>query len=207
MDEDSNINLHLGDDRMTLKGRTSVEHRGSMDWSSTVTETYLDIYVDKLFTGELVYYTGCAFASETVITSLEFIEEENAMVKLSERVTTKEDIEQFRDYNIKQENTNMNTANTVRELTITLIDTNVNLDDNNRIVYQKKGVMTTSSNEEVKMELLMSGEVKPALDEHNAKRVETIDGEFLDKHGRDVSLKPVKHISDPQLQWRFVETA
>ena len=142
------------------------------------------------------------------------------MAKLSERVysveypsqrentiITKEDIEQLRNYNIKQENTNMNTANTVKELTVTLIDTNVNLDDNNRIVYQKKGVMTTSSNEEVKMELLMSGEVKPALDEHNAKRVETIDGEFLDKHGRDVSLKPIKHISDPQLQWRFVETA
>ena len=139
------------------------------------------------------------------------------MAKLSERVeytsqlenivTTKEDIEQLRNYNIKQENTNMSTANTVKELTVTLIDTNVNLDDNNRIVYQKKGVMTTSSNEEVKMELLMSGEVKPALDEHNARRVETIDGEFLDKHGRDVSLKPIKHISDPQLQWRFVETA
>ena len=139
------------------------------------------------------------------------------MAKLSERVeytsqlentvTTKEDIEQLRNYNIKQENTNMNIANTVKELTVTLIDTNVNLDDNNRIVYQKKGVMTTSSNEEVKMELLMSGEVKPALDEHNARRVETIDGEFLDKHGRDVSLKPIKHISDPQLQWRFVETA
>ena len=142
------------------------------------------------------------------------------MAKLSERVysveypsqrentiITKEDIEQLRNYNIKQENTNMNTANTVKELTVTLIDTNVNLDDNNRIVYQKKGVMTTSSNEEVKMELLMSGEVKPALDEHNARRVETIDGEFLDKHGRDVSLKPIKHISDPQLQWRFVETA
>lgn len=142
------------------------------------------------------------------------------MAKLSERVysveypsqrentiITKEDIEQLRNYNIKQENTNMNTANTVKELTVTLIDTNVNLDDNNRIVYQKKGVMTTSSNEEVKMELLMSGEVKPALDEHNAKRAETIDGEFLDKHGRDVSLKPIKHISDPQLQWRFVETA
>ena len=142
------------------------------------------------------------------------------MAKLSERVysveyppqrentiITKEDIEQLRNYNIKQENIYMNIANTVRELTITLIDTNVNLDDNNRIVYQKKGVMTTSSNEEVKMELLMSGEVKPALDEHNAKRVETIDGEFLDKHGRDVSLKPIKHISDPQLQWRFVETA
>ena len=142
------------------------------------------------------------------------------MAKLSERVysveypsqrentiITKEDIEQLRNYNIKQENTNMHTANTVKELTVTLIDTNVNLDDNNRIVYQKKGVMTTSSNEEVKMELLMSGEVKPALDEHNAKRAETIDGEFLDKHGRDVSLKPIKHISDPQLQWRFVETA
>ena len=122
-------------------------------------------------------------------------------------IITKEDIEQLRNYNIKQENINMNTANTVRELTITLIDTNVNLDDDNRIVYQKKGVMTTSSNEEVKMELLMSGEVKPALDKHNDNRVETIDGEFLDKHGRDVSLKPIKHISDPQLQWRFVETA
>lgn len=108
-------------------------------------------------------------------------------------------------YNTKENN--MNTANTVRELTVSLIDTNINLDDDNRIVYQKKGVMTTSSNEEVKMELLMSGEVKPALDEHNIKRTETIDGEFLDKHGRDVSLKIIKHISDPQLQWRFVETA
>ena len=139
------------------------------------------------------------------------------MAKLSERVhsveypcegaTKEEYIEQLTDHNIKQENTNMNIANTVRELTVSLIDTNVNLDDNNRIVYQKKGVMTTSSNEEVKMELLMSGEVKTALDKHNTKRTETIDGEFLDKHGRDVSLKPIKHISDPQLQWRFVETA
>tara|TARA_R100001594_G_scaffold103909_1_gene138577 strand:- start:1134 stop:1589 length:456 start_codon:yes stop_codon:yes gene_type:complete len=105
-----------------------------------------------------------------------------------------------------QENTNMN--NTLRELTVTLIDNNPNLEDNQRIVFKKKEFITSASNEDVKLELIATGEVMPALNKHNKEvRATTIREDILESTGREVMLKPIKKLSDSQLEWRFVPTA
>ena len=105
-----------------------------------------------------------------------------------------------------QENTNMN--NTLRELTVTLIDNNVNLEDNQRIVFKKKEFATSASNEDVKLELIATGEVMPALTKHNKEvRATTVREDLLESTGREVMLKPIKKLSDSQLEWRFVPTA
>lgn len=153
---------------------------------------------------------------------MKFIEEENALAKLSERtnpihdlwedcgkpITTKEQVEDLRKETIiKQETTNM-TTNTLREVTITLIDNNVNLEDDHRVVFQKKGVRTSFTNEETKMNTIASGEVMEALKKHNEEvRMQTLNGDILDRTGRDVSLKAIKLLSDSDLEWRIVETA
>jgi len=107
---------------------------------------------------------------------------------------------------VKQENTNMN--NTLRELTVTLIDNNPNLEDDQRIVFKKKEFVTSASNEDVKLELIATGEVMPALKDHNEQvRAKTVREDLLESTGREVMLKPIKKLSDSQLEWRFVATA
>lgn len=108
--------------------------------------------------------------------------------------------------NTTQENANMNNA--LRELTVTLIDNNINLEDDQRIVFKKKEFITSASDEDVKLELIATGEVMPALMVHNTKvRATTIREDIQENTGREVMLKPVKKLSDPQLEWRFVATA
>tara|TARA_R100000541_G_C1897352_1_gene84046 strand:+ start:75652 stop:76035 length:384 start_codon:yes stop_codon:yes gene_type:complete len=127
------------------------------------------------------------------------------MAKLSTRIETftNERVEN----SIKQEK-NMNTNNTLKEVTLTLIDNNINLEDNQRIVFQKKGVQTSNSLEDTKMNVIASGEVMTALTKHNEKvRAEVVNEDILDRTGREVMLKPIKLLSDPQLEWRVVETA
>ena len=103
---------------------------------------------------------------------------------------------------------NNTTTNTLREVTITLVDNNVNLEDDQRVVFQKKRVRTSFTNEETKMNTIASGEVMEALQKHNEEvRLKTTNGDILDRTGRDVSLKAIKLLSDPDLEWRIVETA
>ena len=98
--------------------------------------------------------------------------------------------------------------NTLRELTVTLIDNNVNLEDDQRIVFKKKEFVTSASNEDVKLELIATGEVMPALKDHNEQvRAKTVREDLLESTGREVMLKPIKKLSDSQLEWRFVATA
>lgn len=98
--------------------------------------------------------------------------------------------------------------NTLREVTVTLIDNNPNLEDDTRIVFQKKKVKTSFSNEETKMNVIASGEVMEALEKHNkGVRSKTFDEKILHNTGRDVPLKPINLLSDTQLEWRIVETA
>ncbi len=107
---------------------------------------------------------------------------------------------------IKQENT-MNT-NTLKEVTLTLVDNNINLEDDQRIVFQKKGVRTSFTLEETKMNIIASGEVMEKLEAHNKNvRAEVVNEDILERTGRSVFLKPIKLLSDSQLQWRVVETA
>lgn len=107
--------------------------------------------------------------------------------------------------NTTQENT-MN--NTLQEITATLIDNNPHLEDDQRIVFQKKGIVTSASQDDIKLDLIATGEVMPALDKHNEKvRANTIRQDILENTGREVNLQPIKKLSDPQLEWRFVATA
>lgn len=116
------------------------------------------------------------------------------------------DYDNYTTFNNKQEN-NM-TNNTLREVTVTLIDNNVNLEDDQRVVFQAKCVRTSFSNEETKMNIIASGEVMKALEKHNKDvRLETINNDILDRTGREVSLKVIKLLSDKDLEWRIVETA
>ena len=110
------------------------------------------------------------------------------------------------NFNIKQENS-MST-NTLKEVTLTLVDNNINLEDDQRIVFQKKGVRTSFTLEETKMNIIASGEVMEKLEAHNKNvRAEVVNEDILERTGRSVFLKPIKLLSDSQLQWRVVETA
>ena len=70
-----------------------------------------------------------------------------------------------------QENTNMN--NTLRELTATLIDNNPFLKDEQRIVFKKINILTSASYEDVKLDIIATGDVMPALKEHNEQWIVT----------------------------------
>jgi len=107
----------------------------------------------------------------------------------------------------KQQENNMNT-NTLKEVTLTLIDNNIHLEDDQRIVFQKKGVRTSFTLEETKMNIIASGEVMEKLKDHNTNvRTKVVNEDILERTGREVFLKPIKLLSDSQLQWRVVETA
>lgn len=151
------------------------------------------------------------------------------MAKLSEkvdsRVDPKQSLEEYvrcrekeilsalgriktQDLKYYRETTEETNMNTLREVTVTLIDNNPNLEDDTRIVFQKKKVKTSFSNEETKMNVIASGEVMEALEKHNkGVRSNTFDEKILHNTGRDVPLKPINLLSDTQLEWRIVETA
>lgn len=134
------------------------------------------------------------------------------MAKLSNRVYLGDVDIISRDLQINktQENTDMamNTTNTLQEITATLIDNNPHLEDDQRIVFQEKGLVTSESNEDIKLNLIATGKVMPALEKHNEDvRAETVREDILENTGREVMLKPIKKLSDSQLEWRFVPTA
>ena len=130
------------------------------------------------------------------------------MAKLSQRVDTfitPRDLQQFKTY-IQQENTM--TTNTLRELTITLVDNNTNLEDTQRVVFQKKGVRTSFTDQQAKEDIIATGEVMTALKKHNEEvRAKVVREDILENTGREVKLKPIKLLSDSQLEWRIIATA
>ena len=108
--------------------------------------------------------------------------------------------------NTVQENTM--TTNTLKELTLTLIDNNVNLEDDQRVVFQKKGVRTSFTDQQAKEDIIATGEVMTALKKHNEEvRAKVVREDILENTGREVVLKPIKLLSDSQLEWRIVATA
>lgn len=124
---------------------------------------------------------------------------------ITSRIATQEEAQCFRTYK-QQENTM--TTNTLREITLTLIDNNVNLEDAQRVVFQKKGVRTSFTDQQAKEDIIATGEVMTALKKHNEEvRAKVVREDILENTGREVTLKPVKLLSDSQLQWRVVETA
>jgi len=114
------------------------------------------------------------------------------MAKLSVRVEDYPKIqnkveEVINTFNTTQENTimAMNTTNTLQEITATLIDNNPHLEDDQRIVFQEKGLVTSESNEDIKLNLIATGKVMPALEKHNEEvRAETVREDILENTGR-----------------------
>lgn len=122
------------------------------------------------------------------------------MATLSKRI--------YNENNLSREEIIMNTPNTLKELTVTLIDNSPFLEDDQRIVFQKKGISTTASYDDVKLDIIATGDVMPALEKHNKDvRSKVIREDILENTGREVYLKPIKKLSDTCLEWRFVPTA
>jgi len=218
VDEDLKINDTILDGRASVKGINRVEFSGTGEHSSQESSTYLDIYLDNILLGELVYYLEQRFASEGYVTSLEFIEEENALAKLSERtnpihdlwedcgkpITTKEQIEDLRtETTTKQETTNM-TTNTLRTLNLTLLDLSPELKGEKKVVFEKANVRTEYTDEQTIQNLLATGDVLSALQLHNENlRVKTLDSQYKGS-AREVFLEPIDHLGDSSLKWEVV---
>ena len=99
-------------------------------------------------------------------------------------------------------------TNTLREITLTLIDNNVNLEDAQRVVFQKKTVRTSFTDQQAKEDIIATGEVMTALKKHNEEvRSKVVREDILENTGREVALKPIKLLSDSQLEWRIIATA
>ena len=169
---------------------------------STRVDVNTDITIDV--ENHEVYYSNCNLNQHRIAC-------EEEIRKKYEQVSVTRDFSDEEQTNIlkqTQENTNMSNTNTLRELTVTLIDNNPNLEDDQRIVFKKKEFVTSASNEDVKLELIATGEVMPALTKHNKEvRATTVREDLLESTGREVMLKPIKKLSDSQLEWRFVPTA
>lgn len=122
-------------------------------------------------------------------------------------------IETLKEYKAEQarkeistkEETNMTTF---KELTLTLVDNNPFLEDDQRIVFQKKGYKTSFTQQQAKEDVIATGKVKEALEKHNKEvRSKVVREDILENTGREVFLKPIKLLSDSQLEWRIIETA
>lgn len=103
-------------------------------------------------------------------------------------------------YGVKGETT----MNTLRTLNLTLVDNNVNLKGAQKIVFQSLCFITEHSDEQTIQQILMTGDVKEALDKHNKMRVNVIDKAIQRNTGRGVKLEEVE-IFD--LNWQVVRVA
>lgn len=122
------------------------------------------------------------------------------MANLSQRVTA-ELIQNFRN---KEEKT----MSKLRTVNITLIDENPNLKGDKKVVFQKMGVVTEFNDQETKMNIIATGKVAKALQQHNAEvREQTIDKGIQRTTGRDVMLEPIELLSDGELTWNIIQIA
>jgi len=101
-------------------------------------------------------------------------------------------------------NINLNTLGenkmTVRALNLTLIDNDTNLKVNDKIVFQKT-VVTEHDDDKTIQQVLITGDVALALDEHNIKRSKTVDKSVLRNTGVSVTLEPIEIF---ELEWSVV---
>lgn len=231
IDANPKIKDTILDGRVEVTGSNSVEYSGSGEYSSEESNTYLVIYVDNVLIGELVYSIGTAFASESQVLSLEFIEEEIALAKLSERVDNtderwvaplKERTNETRDVYIEggsipsgkmykeltlQESKTMaqfNTTNSLRTLNLTLIDLSSELKGEKKVVYEQANVRTEYNDEQTIQNLLATGDVLSALQLHNEKvRTKTLDAQYKGS-AREVFLEEIDHLGDSRLKWEVI---
>lgn len=108
------------------------------------------------------------------------------------------------DYMLYNQTTGETTMNTLRTLNLTLVDNNENLKGAQKIVFQSLSFITEHSDEQTIQQILMTGDVKEALDKHNKMRVNVIDKAIQRNTGRGVKLEEVE-IFD--LNWQVVRVA
>lgn len=92
----------------------------------------------------------------------------------------------------------------LRTLNLTLVDNNSNLKAKDKIVFQALNYVTEHTDDRTIQQILMTGEVAKALEEHNTKRVKVVDKQIQRNTGRDVKLEEVE-IFD--LDWQVVRVA
>lgn len=156
---------------------------------------------------------------------MKFIEEENALAKLSERLNhspledcgkpitgwnkptslQKQFEQHYTKETIKQETNMANiTTNTLRTLNLTLLDLSPELKGENKVVYEKANVRTEYTDEQTIQNLLATGDVLSALQLHNENvRVKTLDSQYKGS-AREVFLEPIDHLGDSSLKWEVV---
>lgn len=118
------------------------------------------------------------------------------MARLSERIKS-EYIGEWID-NSKQQT---GETKMVRTVNLTLIDNDSNLKTDDKIVFQRQ-VVTEHDNDKTIQQVLITGDVAKALEEHNAKRESTVDKQVLRSTGTKVVLEPVEIF---ELQWQVVQ--
>lgn len=122
------------------------------------------------------------------------------MAKLSEKINV--NTERYTKQNEEK------TMSKLRTVNITLIDENPNLKGSKKVVYQEIGVVTEYNDQETKMNVIASGKVAKALQQHNTEvRAETIDKGIQRTTGRDVPLEPIELLSDGELTWSIIQVA
>ena len=124
------------------------------------------------------------------------------MAKLSSRPHTVEVNVEFTDNTNTKGETKM--TQQLRTLNLTLVDNNPNLKAKDKIVFQALNYVTEHTDDRTIQQILMTGEVAKALEEHNTKRVKVVDKQIQRNTGRDVKLEEVE-IFD--LDWQVVRVA
>ena len=209
-----------------LKVSNTIEHSGSGEHHSMESDTTVHLYgKGGVLLAEICYTIGSTHRCESQLLWLEVILEEKED-KLNKTIDTQEtkgdnmaslstrvNVELPTNTNVSLQfadkfcNTNTNKKDknmTVKILNITLINENTNLTTANKVVFQALNVLTEHSNDDAKMDLIASGDVMLALNKHNAKRIDTVNQAILENTGREVMLKPIELLSDPELTWSIV---
>ncbi|WPH64772.1 hypothetical protein [Vibrio phage vB_VpaP_SJSY21] len=90
--------------------------------------------------------------------------------------------------NEKEESENM-----TRIVKVSIVDNSAGLkNDADRLVASFKNIVTTKTDEQVKMEILMGQDVASKLKAHNEKREKLVDEDILNRTGNEVNLRPVE---------------
>ncbi|AUG88454.1 hypothetical protein PQC39_gp090 [Vibrio phage Vp_R1] len=80
-----------------------------------------------------------------------------------------------------------------RIVKVSIVDNSAGLkNDADRLVASFKNVVTTKTDEQVKMEILMGQDVASKLKAHNEKREKLVDEDILNRTGNEVNLRPVE---------------
>lgn len=102
------------------------------------------------------------------------------------------------NFEIKPTKEEINMSTTRRTVTIELIDDDKGLDVSDALVAQFENILIETDSDSAIRELLMTADVADKLEEHNVRRLSTVDLEILQRTGNEVKLRAVKL---NQLRW------